>query len=221
MPLGGVIAFKGIENAMVSRPRLAGLQHLHASHHASSTSTSRWTSPPPRLNEKQTIYGGEANLKKALDNVLRVYAAEGDRGPDHLPCGDHGRGPRPDRQRITCSEQDLTGCRHHPGPDPELQREPHRGVLGRDEGDHRPLCPKPTEKHQRINVIIPHISPADIREIKRILALMGMEYTLLPDYSLTLDRPYGGRYQKIPPGGTRTEDIAAHARRPAHDPVRR
>ena len=25
------------------------------------------------LNEKQTIYGGEANLKKAIDNVLRVY----------------------------------------------------------------------------------------------------------------------------------------------------
>ncbi len=26
------------------------------------------------LNEKQTIHGGEANLKKALDNVSRVYA---------------------------------------------------------------------------------------------------------------------------------------------------
>jgi nitrogenase molybdenum-iron protein NifN len=37
---------------------------------------------------------------------------------------------------------------------------------------------------------------------------MGVEYMLVPDYSLTLDRPYGGRYQKIPPGGTRTEDIA-------------
>jgi nitrogenase molybdenum-iron protein NifN len=57
-------------------------------------------------------------------------------------------------------------------------------------------------------VIIPHIGPADIREIQRILSLMGLEYTLIPDYSMTLDRPYGGRYQKIPPGGTRTEDIA-------------
>ncbi|MFA5222553.1 MAG: nitrogenase component 1, partial [Methanoregula sp.] len=51
-------------------------------------------------------------------------------------------------------------------------------------------------------------SPADIREIKRLLALMGCEYTLIPDYSLTLDRPAGGQYQKIPPGGTRTDDIA-------------
>ena len=57
-------------------------------------------------------------------------------------------------------------------------------------------------------MIVPHISPADIREIKRILCLMGIQYVLVPDYSMTLDRPYGGRYQKIPPGGTRTEEIA-------------
>ena len=38
---------------------------------------------------------------------------------------------------------------------------------------------------------------------------MGLGYTLIPDYSMTLDRPYGGRYQKIPQGGTRPEDIAA------------
>ncbi|MFH0966814.1 MAG: nitrogenase component 1, partial [Methanobacteriota archaeon] len=67
---------------------------------------------------------------------------------------------------------------------------------------------RPCEQHDRINVIIPHISPADIREIKRIMGLFGMEYTLIPDYSLTLDRPYGGRYQKIPSGGTCTADIA-------------
>jgi nitrogenase molybdenum-iron protein NifN len=68
---------------------------------------------------------------------------------------------------------------------------------------------RPTEPHRRINVIVPHISPADIREIQRILSLMGLEYTLIPDYSLTLDRPYGGRYQKIPSGGTSPKEIAA------------
>jgi nitrogenase molybdenum-iron protein NifN len=56
---------------------------------------------------------------------------------------------------------------------------------------------------------VPHVSPADIRELKRILSLMGLEYTLLPDYSMTLDRPYAERYSKIPPGGTTTEEIAA------------
>jgi nitrogenase molybdenum-iron protein NifN len=57
-------------------------------------------------------------------------------------------------------------------------------------------------------VIVPNISPADIREIKRILGLMGIEYTLLPDFSMTLDRPFGGKYQKIPTGGTTVKEIA-------------
>jgi nitrogenase molybdenum-iron protein NifN len=68
---------------------------------------------------------------------------------------------------------------------------------------------RPTQPHRRTNVIVPHISPADLREIGRILGLAGLEYTLLPDYSLTLDQPYRGKYQKIPEGGTAPSDIAA------------
>jgi len=72
MPLGGVIAFKGIENAMVishgsqgcsTYMRLANVEHFNEPVDIASSG----------LNEKQTIYGGEANLKKAIDNVLRVY----------------------------------------------------------------------------------------------------------------------------------------------------
>ena len=72
MPLGGVIAFKGIENAMVishgsqgcsTYMRLANVEHFNEPVDIASSS----------LNEKQTIYGGEANLKKAIENVLRVY----------------------------------------------------------------------------------------------------------------------------------------------------
>ncbi|MDD3135709.1 MAG: nitrogenase component 1, partial [Methanoregula sp.] len=73
MPLGGVIAFKGIENAMVlihgsqgcsTYMRLTSVEHYNEPVDIASSS----------LNEKQTIYGGEANLKKALGNVARVYA---------------------------------------------------------------------------------------------------------------------------------------------------
>jgi nitrogenase molybdenum-iron protein NifN len=41
-----------------------------------------------------------------------------------------------------------------------------------------------------------------------MLELMGCEYTLIPDYSFTLDQPGGERYQKIPWGGNRPEEIA-------------
>ena len=66
-----------------------------------------------------------------------------------------------------------------------------------------------TEPHPGINIFIPNSSPADIREIKRCLELLQISYTLLPDFSDTLDRPYQRPYRKMPEGGTKLADIAA------------
>ena len=205
MPLGGVIAFKGIENTMVishgsqgcsTYMRLANVEHFNEPVDIASSG----------LNEKQTIYGGEANLKKAIDNVLRVYQ------PKVIgiltTCLSETMGE--DLDRIVASyveERNLTGIDIIPVPTPSYSGSHTEGFWAATRGVIAHFA-KPAERHNRINVIIPHISTADIREIKRILGIMGIEYTLVPDYSLTLDRPYGGRYQKIPPGGTRTEDIA-------------
>jgi len=205
MPLGGVIAFKGIENAMVishgsqgcsTYMRLANVEHFNEPVDIASSG----------LNEKQTIYGGEANLKKAIDNVLRVYQ------PKVVgiltTCLSETMGE--DLDRIVASyvkEHNLDGIDIIPVPTPSYSGSHTEGFWAATRAVIATYA-RPTEKHTRINVIVPHISPADIREIKRILCLMGIEYVLVPDYSLTLDRPYGGRYQKIPPGGTRTEDIA-------------
>jgi nitrogenase molybdenum-iron protein NifN len=205
MPLGGVIAFKGIENAMVishgsqgcsTYMRLANVEHFNEPVDIASSG----------LNEKQTIYGGEANLKKAIDNVLRVYQ------PEVLgiltTCLSETMGEDLDRIVTTyVEERNLECVEIIPVPTPSYSGSHPEGFWAatREVIAH---FAKPTEKHRRINVIVPHISPADIREIKRILGLMGIEYTLIPDYSVTLDRPYRGKYQKIPPGGTRTDDIA-------------
>jgi nitrogenase molybdenum-iron protein NifN len=205
MPLGGVIAFKGIENAMVishgsqgcsTYMRLANVEHFNEPVDIASSS----------LNEKQTIYGGEANLKKAIDNVLRVYQ------PKVVgiltTCLSETMGE--DLDRIVAGyvqERSLTGVDIIPVPTPSYSGSHTEGFWAATRGIIAHFA-RATEKHNRINVIVPHISPADIREIKRILGMMNVEYTLVPDYSLTLDRPYGGRYQKIPPGGTRAEDIS-------------
>jgi nitrogenase molybdenum-iron protein NifN len=205
MPLGGIIAFKGVENSMVlvhgsqgcsTYMRLTTIEHYNEPVDIASSS----------LNEKQTIYGGEANLAKALDNVIRVYR------------------PKVIGVVTTCLAETI-------GEDMEMMVEKYVSDHASADLDIIPVSTPsyagsqaegfwaatkkliayyagPAEKHQGINVIIPHISPADIREIRRILDLTGLAYTLLPDYSLTLDRPYGGQYRKIAPGGTRTEDIA-------------
>lgn len=54
------------------------------------------------------------------------------------------------------------------------------------------------------------LSPGDIRELKRILKLMGLPFRILFDISETLDCPLIGMPKKIPyypPGGTRVEDF--------------
>ena len=169
------------------------------------------------LNEKQTIYGGEANLKKAIDNVLRVYQ------PKVVgiltTCLSETMGE--DLDRIVASyvkEHNLDGIDIIPVPTPSYSGSHTEGFWAATRAVIATYA-RPAEKHNRINVIVPHISPADIREIKRILCLMGIEYVLVPDYSLTLDRPYGGRYRRSrrrnPDGGYRTD-----ARRPLYRPVR-
>lgn len=59
----------------------------------------------------------------------------------------------------------------------------------------------------RINLIPgfdPHV--ANLREIKRILSLMGVEYTVLADNSDVLDSPQTGQFE-LYPGGTRLEEV--------------
>ncbi|CAJ36856.1 nitrogenase component 1 [Methanocella arvoryzae] len=219
MPLGGVIAFKGVEGAMAlvhgsqgcsTYMRLASVEHYNEPIDIASSS----------LNEKQTIHGGEGNLRKALDNVLRIYqpAVLGvvttclteTIGEDiqRMIKGYVDQRSIVDQRSVV--ERGLKGVDIIPVNTPSYAGSQSEGFWAAVRAIVEYFA-RPAEKHGGINVIVPHISPADIREIKRILDLAGIEYTLLPDYSMTLDRPYGGQYTRIAPGGTRTADIARMA----------
>ena len=63
------------------------------------------------------------------------------------------------------------------------------------------------EEENRINIFPGMVSTEDIRYIKEILTDFGIEFTLLPDYSKTLDGGLWTEYQKIPAGGTSIEEI--------------
>ncbi|MDO8841207.1 nitrogenase component 1 [Methanocalculus sp.] len=205
MPLGGVIAFKGIEETMVlihgsqgcsTYMRLSNVEHYHEPVDIASTA----------LNEKQTIHGGEANLRKALDNVIRVY------NPSVIgiltTCLTETMGEDLDLM-ISAYKHDrnLQGVDIIPVPTPSYSASHTEGFWSATRRIIEHYA-RATAETSGINIIIPHISPADIREIKRIIDLFGIEYTLIPDYSMTMDRPFGGNYQKIPPGGTVPADIA-------------
>ncbi|WP_238457680.1 nitrogenase component 1 [Desulforamulus ferrireducens] len=204
MPMGGILAFKGIEGCMVmlhGSQGCATYMRRHMAEHFNEPIDVASSS----LNEKGTIYGGEKNLKQGLDNLITGYQpgvigvlttclAE-TIGEDIERIAKEYRAERElkDLAIITVSSPGYGGT-HFEGYWATLQ-----GIVSQ--------LARETVKHQRINVIVPHLSPADLREIKRIMQLLGVEYTLLPDFSETLDRPYQRPYQRMPQGGTKIADI--------------
>lgn len=204
MPMGGIIALKGIEGTMVIVHGSQGCSTYMRRHIAE-----HYNEPidvgSSSLNEKGTIYGGEKNLRQAFDNIRRVYRPQlmgvittclaetigedirriSDEYLAESNCGDLA---------IVTAATPGYGGSHNEG----------YFLVLRELVDQLTV---PSQRHQKINIISAMQSSADIRELKRLLALLEIEYTLLPDLADTLDRPYSPKYTKLPPGGTKIADI--------------
>jgi len=206
MPMGAILPFQGIEGAMVMIHGSQGCSTYMRRHIAE-----HYNEPidvgSSSLNEKGTIYGGESNLIRGLDNLMRLYE------------------PKLIGVLSTCLAETI-------GEDIGRISE---NYLQARQLQHFPLVPVSTPgyggshsegyflaireiiaglaregpKHHKVNLIVPNLSPADLREIKRLFALMQVDYILCPDFSETLDMPFKRPYQKIAAGGTRLNDIAS------------
>ncbi len=205
MPMGAIVPFKGIENAMIiihGSQGCATYMRRHMAEHFNEPIDVASSS----ITEQGTIYGGEGNLKKGLENVIHLYK------PELVgilsTCLAETIGEDLGRTASAFAKEKGEGFKTKLIP---VSTPGYGG--GHYEGYLQALysivvqISKETEKHDRINVIVPHISPADIREIKRILELMEIKYTLLPDISDTLDAPYTNPYRRIPAGGTPLAEI--------------
>jgi len=62
-------------------------------------------------------------------------------------------------------------------------------------------------KKERVNVLPGFVSPGDMREIKRLVAALGIDLTMFPDTSDVLDGPLTDRYTMYPEGGATVEQI--------------
>jgi nitrogenase molybdenum-iron protein NifN len=203
MPMGGILALKGIERAMVIVHGSQGCStymRRHIAEHFNEPIDVGSSS----LNEKGTIYGGEANLRQALDNISKVYQpgligvvttclAE-TIGEDIARIVADYRQERKLTMPIVTANTPGYGGSHTEGYWLTLRRLVETMAIA-------------TERHNKVNVFIPGISPADIRELKRLFAAMDLEYMLCPDIADTLDRPYLASYSKLPAGGTPLADL--------------
>ncbi len=204
MPIGAILPFKGVERSMVLIHGSQGCStymRRHISEHFNEPVDVGSSS----LNEKGTVYGGEANLKQGLDNLIKIYhpsligvlttclaetiGEDIDRiGQEYL------RERKMDNFPLVTVPTPGYGHSHSEGFSLAVKR-----ILAR--------LARKSPSHGRINVLVPNISPADLREIKRLLEIMGVRYTLLPDFSETLDAPFTSPYHKIPSGGTGLNSI--------------
>lgn len=207
MPMGAVMAMKGIEKSMTILHGSQGCSTYIRRHMAA-----HYNEPvdiaSSSLNEEGTVYGGEVNLKKGLDNIIKVY------DPKIIgvatTCLAETIGE--DIRRITAEYKNTLNkdVKIIPIQTPGYGGTQNEGYFAALHSLVAELAvlPKPNNK---INVIATQMSPADIRNIKSIMDSMNVDYILLPDISETLDAPYSKTYTNIPEGGTTIEEIESMA----------
>ncbi|MDR1576977.1 MAG: radical SAM protein [Deltaproteobacteria bacterium] len=207
-PLGVVTAFYGLKG---------GLTLLHGSQGCSAYirrhMATHYNEPvdiaSSSLTEEGTVFGGEANLKKGLDNLIRLY------NPEVIGVG------------TTCLAETIGEdveaiLRDYQNDRPNLRTRLIPVASAGYSGTHyegwfkgaRAVvenAAQAAEERSSVNVFVPPSSPADLRELKRLLTESGLEFVLFPDISHNLDRPYEPVYKRLPDGGTAIEDIGKMA----------
>jgi len=213
-PLGATLAFKGIAG---------GVPYLHGSQGCATYMRryiiSHFREPmdiaSSALGEKQAIYGGGPNLKKGLLNVMRKYAPSvigvattcltetiGDDVKRYLFEFREEFGDLPLPEVVHVNTPSYSGTHMD-------------GFHGAVRAMAEQLCVDKADAHDRINVFPGFVSAADLRHLREIGRAFGVELTLLPDYSDTLDGFTYEEYEPIAPGGTTLEEIRAMSGAPA------
>ena len=203
-PLGAALVFHGIEGTI---PLLHGSQGC--STYMRRYLISHFKEPvdiaSSNFSEETAIFGGGANLKLAITNVIRQYSPEmigiastclSETIGDDIPMILHGLGHEVDNTALVhVSTPSYTGTHvdgfHHAV----------RAIVERFNPPEDRLRAKPKGKNA-INIFPGMLSNEDLRHLKEIFEDMKINHTLLPDYSERLEGPSWTAYQTVQQGGT-------------------
>jgi len=206
MPMGSIMAFKGIENSMTLFHGSQGCStymRLYLVHHFREPVDAGASA----LSERGAVYGGAANLKRGLKNIIQGYSptvigvattclAE-TIGDDVSRIVREFQKEEPMATEVTIIHASTPS---YAGSHEEGYVETLRAII-------QTLAAK-GERNRKFNLIIGSIvSPADIRYLKDLLEYWCSEYILFPDISETFDAPLVKNLPKIPEGGTSLHDI--------------
>lgn len=208
-PIGAVYAALGFEKCM---PHSHGSQgcasylRMHLTRHFREPIITTTSS----FSEGQVVFGGGANLKQAIKNIIHIYkpkmigisttcSAE--------TIGDDVPGLVNDMKRAGEIPEDLYVFT---ASTPSYQGSHVTGWANMVKGAVEAFAKK-GEPNNKITIIPGMMSPGDIREIKRVLKLMEVEFIMLPDISGVLDSPMTGDLQLYSGKGTTVEEVGEAA----------
>ena len=205
-PIGAMYAALGIHGCL---PHSHGSQGCCAYHR--STLTRHYKEPimaaTSSFTEGSSVFGGQANLLQAIQTIFSVY------DPDviavHTTClsetiGDDVPqiiGKARDEKKIPEGKY-VIHCNT-----PSYVGSHVTGFANMVRGMVDYFAQKSNVRTPTINLIPGWVEPADMREIKRLTAMLGVPAILFPDTSDVLDAPQTGKYQFYPKGGTTIEAL--------------
>jgi nitrogenase molybdenum-iron protein beta chain len=201
-PVGAMYAALGIHNCL---PHSHGSQGCCSYHRTvlSRTYKEPAMASTSSFTEGASVFGGGSNVKTAVKNIWKLYDPE--IIAIHTTCLSETIG---DDLPTYISDMEIPEGKYviHANT-PSYQGSHVTGYSNMVKGMIEYLSKKTGKKNGKINVIPSFVAPADMKEVKRILSLMGISGIVLPDTSGVLDAPTTGKFEMYPKGGTTIEEI--------------
>jgi nitrogenase molybdenum-iron protein beta chain len=199
-PIGALYAALGIHGCMPHSHGSQGCCSYHRSH-----LTRHYKEPvvatTSAFTEGASVFGGLANMTQALSNIFSIY------NPDivavHTTCLSEVIGD--DIPMMIRKAQD--GGIIPPGKlvihanTPSFVGSHMTGFSNMTKAMVSYLAEHTGNTQNQLNVIPGFIDPTDMRELKRLAAMMGVNVVMFPDTSDVLDLPQTGIYKMYPKGG--------------------
>lgn len=207
-PIGAMYAALGIHGCL---PHSHGSQGCCSYHR--STLTRHYKEPimaaTSSFNEGSSVFGGQSNLLEAINNIFTIY--EPDVIAVHSTCLSETIGDDLNQIIAKAYKEDKIPEGKHViyCNTPSYVGSHVTGYANMVDGIVKGFSESTGKTADKINLISGWVEPSDMREIKRIATLMGINFTLFPDTSDVVDTPQTGSYQMYPKGGTLVKDLIA------------
>ncbi len=206
-PVGAMYAALGIHGCL---PHSHGSQGCCAYHR--SALTRHYKEPIPAatssFTEGASVFGGQANLVQAFNNIFTVYNPEviavhttclSETIGDDLPQirkKARKEGKIPEGKYVICASTPSYVGSHVTGFSNMVKAMTE-------------FSEKTGNKTGKVNLIPGWVEPCDMEEIKRLTTMLGISSIVFPDTSGVLNAPLTGEYKMFPDGGTTMEELKA------------